>query len=186
MARGQGTDQRLWIAEQPAPQPSRRRYEIRERDVRIPVQLRWLDRWLRHDRNGIDDEPPVQIFVQGPDQCRYEHDWPLPDERRVRLYLSEAISGTVTSRDDGTLAAEPPTCSDQARYDFDPVRSANPAAVSIPSITLVADGMPAIAPPNLPPGAARVHPVHCSGRRHRPVDGHRLGKDRHSPSTRSQ
>jgi putative CocE/NonD family hydrolase len=78
------------------------------------LQLMWLDRWLRHEPNAIDTEPPVQIFVQGPDQWRYERDWPLLDERRLRLYLSPEPSGTAASRNDGSLAPELPSAGGEA------------------------------------------------------------------------
>lgn len=121
------------------------------------LQLLWLDRWLREEANGIDAEPPVLIFVQGPDEWRYEHDWPLPDEQRVRLYLSAERSGTVASRNDGVLAAELPAGEGAARYDFDPATARNPAAVSGPTMIMVADGLPTIKPVTLPDGARREH-----------------------------
>jgi putative CocE/NonD family hydrolase len=121
------------------------------------LQLLWLDRWLRDEDNGIDAEPPVLIFVQGPDQWRYEHDWPLPDERRIRLYLSGVPSRTAASRNDGTLTPEPPADPAEASYSFDPASSRNPAAVSMPTVTMVADGPPVIEPTSLPAGASREH-----------------------------
>lgn len=121
------------------------------------TQLLWFDRWLRGEPNGIDTAPPVQIFVQGPDQWRYEQDWPLPDERRVRLFLSAARSGTAASRNDGTLAAGLPGGPAADSYDFDPATSRNPAAVSGPLIVMTGDGRPQAAAPALPPGARREH-----------------------------
>ncbi len=137
-------------------------YEVAPGDTVAPytgfeTQLLWLDRWLRGERNGIDEAPPVQIFVQGPDQWRYEDDWPLPDERRVRLFLSGTPSGTAASRNDGTLARDLPAAPALAAYDFDPATAANPAAVSGPVVTRVPGGPPRIAPAVLPPGARRVH-----------------------------
>jgi putative CocE/NonD family hydrolase len=137
-------------------------YEVAPGDQLRPysgadVQLMWLDRWLRGDQNGIDTEPPVQIFVQGPDHWRYEHDWPLPDERRIRLYLSHIPSGTAASRNDGSLSTRLPSASGQASYDFDPATSRNPAAVTTPTMIFTGSGLPAIAPANLPPGASREH-----------------------------
>jgi uncharacterized protein len=123
------------------------------------VQLFWFDRWLRGLPPGTDDEPPVQIFVQGPDQWRYEHDWPLPDERRVRLFLSGAPSQTSASRNDGSLTPALPSAAAQAAYDFDPATSRNPVAVSGPVIRMVAGGEPEPEPDQtiLPPGAQRIH-----------------------------
>lgn len=121
------------------------------------LQLLWLDRWLRDEPNGIDAEPPVQIFVQGPDQWRYEHDWPLPDEQRIRLYLSGAASGTASSRNDGTLSSAPAAAPADAMYAFDPASSRNAAAVTVPTLILVADGLPSLKPSHLPAGARIEH-----------------------------
>jgi len=41
------------------------------------LQIRWFDRWLKDVDNGIDGEPPVQIFVMGANEWRDEHEWPL-------------------------------------------------------------------------------------------------------------
>ena len=70
------------------------------------LQLMWLDRWLRGIDNRIDVEPPVLIYVQGPNEWRYEPDWPLPDEKRIKLFLTPASSGTVSSLHDGSLSLE--------------------------------------------------------------------------------
>jgi putative CocE/NonD family hydrolase len=121
------------------------------------LQKLWLDRWLRGELNGIDAEPPVQIFVQGPDQWRYEHDWPLPDEHRIRLYLAGGPSQTVISRNDGMLATELPAVDGEAGYTFDPASSRSPVAVSMPSIVMVADAEPTIKETILPAGARREH-----------------------------
>ncbi len=31
----------------------------------LGFRLRWYDRWLRGDRNGVDDDPPVQLYIMG-------------------------------------------------------------------------------------------------------------------------
>jgi putative CocE/NonD family hydrolase len=120
------------------------------------LQLMWLDRWLRGIDNGIDAEPPVLIYVQGPDEWRHEQDWPLPDEKRIKLFLTAAPSGTVSSLHDGSLAwhlgqpaAHP--------YAYDPETSRNPVDVSSPNIVLVADGEPRLGPDDLPAGATRPY-----------------------------
>lgn len=50
-------------------------------------QLRWFGRWLRDERNGIDEEPPVKLFVQGINRWRDESDWPLARARVTPWYL---------------------------------------------------------------------------------------------------
>lgn len=53
----------------------------------VPEMIRWWDRWLRDEQNGIDDEPPITVFVRHstnpePDlaemrgEWRYETTWP--------------------------------------------------------------------------------------------------------------
>ncbi|MGH2826891.1 MAG: CocE/NonD family hydrolase [Actinomycetota bacterium] len=53
----------------------------------VPEMIRWWDRWLKDEQNGIDDEPPITIFVRHstkpePDlaemrgEWRYETTWP--------------------------------------------------------------------------------------------------------------
>ena len=123
------------------------------------VQLFWFDLWLRGLPPGADAEPPVLIYVQGADQWRYEQDWPVPDELRVKLFLSGEASGTSGSRNDGSLTAGLPSAPATAAYDFDPATSRNPVAVSGPVVRMVAGGVPESKPEKttLPPGATRPH-----------------------------
>jgi predicted acyl esterase len=121
------------------------------------LQLLWLDRFLLGRDNGTDAEPPVLIYVQGPNEWRQEHDWPLPDEKRVRLYLSDAHSGAVASRNDGSLAPALPSADSSADYAFDPATSRNPVDVSMMAMQMVADQPPIPLPVVLPDGAERPY-----------------------------
>lgn len=40
------------------------------------LHLRWFDARMRGRDTGIDDEPPVRIFVMGDNRWRYEQEWP--------------------------------------------------------------------------------------------------------------
>jgi len=71
------------------------------------VQLRWLDRWVKGIENGIDQEPPVRIFVMGSNQWRDEIDWPLPDTRYTPYYLHSAGHAN-TLHGDGSLSLDLP------------------------------------------------------------------------------
>jgi uncharacterized protein len=51
------------------------------------LQLRWFDRRLKGLPNGIDEEPPVRIFVQGRNRWRDEDDWPPARARPTALHL---------------------------------------------------------------------------------------------------
>jgi putative CocE/NonD family hydrolase len=85
------------------------------------IHLRWFDRWLKGEDNGIDEEPPVMIFVMGIDEWRSEVDWPLPDTQYRRYYLhSDGLASTPY--DDGTLSSEAPGDEPPDLYLFDPLR----------------------------------------------------------------
>jgi hypothetical protein len=92
--------------------------------------MRWLDRWLKGIANGVDEEPPVLLFVQGPDEWRFEDDWPLPDERRVRLYLRARPSGTAAGLNDGALSDSTPDDDEPVAYHYSPQGPYNVAAVT--------------------------------------------------------
>jgi len=77
---------------------------------------RFLDRWLKNEDNGIDDDARVHVFVMGANEWRAADDWPLPATRYVPLHLR--AGGRLTESAPGD---EPP---DGYRYDpLDPVRS---------------------------------------------------------------
>jgi putative CocE/NonD family hydrolase len=72
----------------------------------------WCDRFLKGVNNGVDKLPKVLIYVQGPNQWRFEKDWPIPDARATRLYMHSVKSGTSSSANDGTLSVAAPTTGD--------------------------------------------------------------------------
>ena len=88
-------------------------------------RLRWFDRWLKDAQNGVEDDPPVRIFVMGGGdgrktaagrlshggRWRTEREWPLARLRPTPYYL----------RADGGLGPEAPTADDPpARFLHDP------------------------------------------------------------------
>lgn len=85
------------------------------------LQLRWFDHWLKGTDNGVDQEPPVTLFVMGIDRWRTEADWPLPDTQYRSYYLhSEGSANTLHGN--GTLSAEPPGDELPDVYLFNPLR----------------------------------------------------------------
>ena len=75
------------------------------------LQLRWFARWLREERNGIDEEPRVKLFVQGANRWRDEADWPLARAQPTAWYLNG----------DGSLARQRVERAAPARaYVYDP------------------------------------------------------------------
>jgi putative CocE/NonD family hydrolase len=90
-------------------------------------QLRFFDRWLKGMANGIDDEPPVRIFVMGGGsgrrlesgrldhggRWREEREWPLSRARETTFHL----------HGDGALRAEPPPAgAPPLTFTYDPER----------------------------------------------------------------
>jgi predicted acyl esterase len=88
-------------------------------------RLRWFDRWLGDVPNGVEDDPPVRMFVMGGGDghrtingklyhggaWRTERAWPL----------SRAVPTTLYLRGDGSLTAEEPGDDEQPRrFTFDP------------------------------------------------------------------
>jgi hypothetical protein len=69
--------------------------------------LRWFDRWLKGEKNGLDDEPPVRIFVMGENRWRDEAAWPLPSAVPTAYYL-HSRGGANSLRGDGWLSTEAP------------------------------------------------------------------------------
>lgn len=88
-------------------------------------QLRFFDRWLRDEPTGVEDDPPVRLFVMGGGsgrrlpsgrldhggRWRDEHEWPL----------ARAVPTVFHLHADGGLREEvPPEGSAPLEYDFDP------------------------------------------------------------------
>jgi len=91
----------------------------------LAFRLRWYDRWLREDRNGMDDDPQVQLYIMGTGDdrrspagrlqhggyWRSEREWPLARAAAIPYFLHS----------DGTLSrTPPPQSSSQTTYSFDP------------------------------------------------------------------
>lgn len=85
------------------------------------IHLRWFDRWLKGEDNGIDKEPPVMILVMGVDEWRSEADWPLPDTQYRPYYLHSGGKAN-TLHGDGTLSAEAPDDEPPDVYLYNPLR----------------------------------------------------------------
>jgi putative CocE/NonD family hydrolase len=80
------------------------------------VQIRFFARYLRGERNGIDEGPPVRIFVMGENRWRDEEDWPPARARATPWYLHGP------DRDGGprSLSSSPPTDEAPDVYVYDP------------------------------------------------------------------
>ncbi len=117
-------------------------------------RLRFFDRWLKGIENGVEDEPPVRLFVMGGGdgrknsagrinhggKWRAENEYPLARTRYTNFYLHA----------DGSLSSEPPRpglsphpAASPRRFTYDP---ANP----VPTISGPVVGYFEIVPLNQP------------------------------------
>jgi putative CocE/NonD family hydrolase len=56
----------------------------------LPEMKRWFDHYVRGERNGIDQESPVTIYVQNSREgtaWRHEREWPIARAKAHRLFL---------------------------------------------------------------------------------------------------
>src|SRR6185437_1155106 len=89
----------------------------------------WFDHYLLGKDNGVDREPPVDIFVFGDDVWRHEAAWPLARAVPTKWYLS-SDGHAQTSGGDGTLDTLPPIRAAADTFTYDP---ANPTPFLIDS-----------------------------------------------------
>lgn len=74
-------------------------------------ETRWHDFHLKGIANGVDTEPPVQIFYMGINRWRGEQEWPVPGTQYTRWHLQPG----------GGLAPAAPTAADASTtYRYDP------------------------------------------------------------------
>ena len=85
-------------------------------------ELKWFDHYLKGIDNGIDREPPVEIFYMGVNKWSHAQDWPIPGTRYTPYYLS-ATAAANTGAGGGTLASAKPAAAGTDTYLYDP---ANP------------------------------------------------------------
>ena len=83
------------------------------------LELRWFDYWLKQIDNGIQDEPPLRLFIMGTNEWRDEHEWPLARTDWQRWYLHSGGSAN-TAVGDGRLSQDPPADEVPDHFVYDP------------------------------------------------------------------
>jgi putative CocE/NonD family hydrolase len=53
----------------------------------VAEMVRWWDYWLKGEQNGIMDEPPVTLFVQGNQVWKHEREWPIVRTQERTLFF---------------------------------------------------------------------------------------------------
>ncbi len=88
-------------------------------------RLRWFDRWLKDVPNGVENDPPVRIFVMGGGSGRRTREGHLDHGGRWRSETEWPLARTVWTpyylRTNGALSPDPPGADDApARFAHDP------------------------------------------------------------------
>jgi putative CocE/NonD family hydrolase len=83
------------------------------------LEQRWFDRWLRDMRNGVDEEPPVKVFIMGANQWREAASWPLPGTSFEPWYLHSGGQAN-TLLGDGRLSPTGPSDETADTFIYDP------------------------------------------------------------------
>ena len=132
------------------------------------ARLRWFDRWLKKMRTGVDDDPPVRIFVMGGGdgrkngegrldhggRWRDEREWPLSRAHTTSLYLQP----------DGSLGPEPSKGKDSSTtYHSDPNDPVPTIGGNISSLSTLRPVPPYVTDPSMLPQAVRVEPIVVAG-----------------------
>jgi putative CocE/NonD family hydrolase len=84
----------------------------------IERQLHWYDHYLKGEDNGIDREPPIEIFYMGVNKWQHAQEWPLPATKFTPYYLGGIKANSV--RGGGTLASGAPPKEGNDEYTYDP------------------------------------------------------------------
>jgi len=80
---------------------------------------RWLDRFVKGVKNGIENEPPVKIFVMGINKWKTANDWPLENTKYVSYYLGSNL-GANSLNGDGFLSEKLSKTKDYDEYIYNP------------------------------------------------------------------
>ena len=77
------------------------------------LELRWFDRWLRDEPNGVEHEAPLRLFVMGSNEWRDEREWPLARTDRQAWHLHSG-GAAATLLGDGSLSRAAPASDEPA------------------------------------------------------------------------
>jgi hypothetical protein len=83
------------------------------------LALRWYDYLLKGEKNGLESETPVKLFIMGKNVWREEDEWPLTRARNTRFYLhSQGKANSLSG--DGTLSTSEPMSAHADQFAYDP------------------------------------------------------------------
>jgi len=83
------------------------------------LQLRWFDHYLKGMDNGVDREPPVDLFIMGDNVWRKETEFPLARTKWTDFYLHSGGQANGAAGD-GTLDTIAPKAEPADTFTYDP------------------------------------------------------------------
>lgn len=85
------------------------------------LQYDWFEYWLQGKETGVQEWPPVRVFVMGENVWRNEQEWPLARTRYTPWYLHSG-GRAATRGGDGTLTEVTPGAEPADRFTYDPAQ----------------------------------------------------------------
>ena len=83
------------------------------------IELKWFDHWLKGVDNGVDEEPPLRLWIMGDNEWREESEWPLARTQYTPYYFhSGGAANTLLG--DGVLSTNAPGDEQPDWYDYNP------------------------------------------------------------------
>jgi len=92
--------------------------EFNSREFHERALLPFYDHYLKGAANGYADLPAIEYAVRGTSITRTATEWPPPGVRYQRWYLNATPSGSVTSLNDGGLAAAAGAATGSTSYAY--------------------------------------------------------------------
>ena len=87
----------------------------------IEMHTRWYDQHLKGIDTGINDEPPIKLFVMGANKWRFENEWPIARTKWTQYYMHSEGNAAESG---GILSTTPPEKTQPTdNFSYDP---ANP------------------------------------------------------------
>ena len=84
----------------------------------VDMHTHWYDQRLKGIDTGIDDEPPIKLFVMGQNEWRYENEWPLARTEWTKYHLHGTGDSAGTG---GWLSTDLAAIDETAdRFTYDP------------------------------------------------------------------
>jgi putative CocE/NonD family hydrolase len=86
------------------------------------ITLRWYDYLFKGVQNDFATNKPVEIFVMGTNQWRYEDEWPPARAKTTKFYL-HSKGAANSARGDGSLSTVAPGNEPADKFMYDPANA---------------------------------------------------------------